>query len=115
MHTWGLQGVTFNGREYIGISIDFDSDMSRWWARATASGCVPLPVYISASFYTWTGDYVDDMSFHIGKDDSDSQYGYRSVGVQGAPGRVTIHEAVFSNGSSEFYDEENYIYWNLTY
>ena len=107
--------VTFNGREYIGITIEFDSDMSRWWARATASGCVPLPVYISASLYTWTGDYVDDMSFYIGKDDSDSQYGYRSMGVQGAPGDVTVNEAVFSNGSSEFYDEENYIYWNLTY
>jgi hypothetical protein len=107
--------VTFNGREYIGITIEFDSDMSRWWARATASDSVPLPVYVSASFYTWTGDYVDDMSFHIGRDDSDSQYGYRSIGVQGAPGDVTVNEAVFSNGSSVFYDEENYTYWYLSY
>ncbi len=107
--------VTFNGREYISISVDFDSDMSQWWACATASECVPLPVYVSASFYTWTGEFVDDMSFYIGKDDSDSQYGYRSIGVQGAPGDVSINEAVFSNGSSEYYDEENYTYWYLSY
>ena len=107
--------VTFNGWEYISIGVDFGSDMSQWWACATASTGVPLPVYVYASFYTWTGDYVDDMSFYIASDDSESQYGYRSIGVQGTPGNVSVNQAVFSNGSSEYYDEENAIYWCLSY
>ncbi len=107
--------VTFTAREYITISVDYGSDMSNWWAYASADCAVPLPVFIEATFYTWTGDYVGDMSFYIQEDDFDSQYNYASIGVEGAPGRAVINFAEFSDGTTEYYDEETALYWCLSY
>lgn len=107
--------VTFTAREYITISVDFGSDMSHWWASAYADCAVPMPVFIGATFYTWTGNYVGDMSFYIQKDDIDSQYNYSSIGVEGPPGRVVIDFAEFSGGTTEYYDAETALYWCLSY
>ena len=107
--------VTFTAREYINITVDYDSDMNQFWASASADCAVPLPVFVSATFYTWTGGYVGEMAFYIQQDDCDSQYNYAPVGAEGAPGRYVINFAEFSNGSSEFYDEDTALYWCLSY
>ena len=107
--------VTFTAREYIIISIDYGSDMSSWWASASADCAVPLPVFIGATFYTWSGVYVGDMSFYIQKGDSDSQYNYASIGVEGVPDRAVVNFAEFSDGTTEYYDEETALYWCLSY
>lgn len=107
--------VTFTKHEYTRLSIEYNIDNGRGIISCIArtSGPVPFDINLTASFSDY-GTHVYKAGLFIYSEHNESTVSYTSFDEL-PPTEMTIEDAYWPGGKSEYYDEDRAIYYVLSY